>query len=204
MTQFWTKDPKVLLSNVAELWPTPAMTLPEKLNAVTRTVVLLSILGFVCTTALRFIWMGALTLIAVVAYEQNSEEKPKEAFVAPLNLKRHTTPTKENPMMNVLLTEINGNPKRKPARPSSHPDTATMIKEQVKKIGNIDPRLLKGTNSEMELDYSMRQFFSTASTTVPNDQEGFGAFCYGDMRSAKEGDEFALGRQNPRLGSIPN
>lgn len=201
MTEFWTKDPKVLLSNV-ELWPTPQMSLPEKLNAVTRTVVLLSLVGFVCTTALRFIWMGALTLIAVVAYEQSLYEK-KEPFVAPLNLKRHTTPTKTNPMMNVLLPEINGNPNRKPALPSSHPETAQLIKEQVKQIGNIDPRLLKGTNSEMELDYSMRQFFSTASTTIPNDQEGFGAFCYGDMRSAKEGDEFALGRKNSRLGSIP-
>lgn len=191
-----------MLSN-AELWPTPTMSLPEKLNAVTRTVVLLSVLGFVFTTALRFIWMGAFTLIAVVAYEQSSDPQTQEPFVAPLNMKRHTTPTKTNPMMNVLLTEINGNPKRKAALPSSHPETAQLIKEKVKQIGNIDPRLLKGTNSEMELDYSMRQFFSTASTTIPNDQEAFGAFCYGDMRSAKEGDEFALGRQNSRIGSVP-
>ena len=50
----------------------------------------------------------------------------------------------------------------------------------------------------------MRNFYTTASTTIPNDQEGFSQFLYGDMISSKEGNPISLGRQNPRLGSIPN
>lgn len=44
----------------------------------------------------------------------------------------------------------------------------------------------------------MRQFYSTANTTIPNDQGGFAEFCYGDMISAKEGNMFASVRNNPR------
>jgi hypothetical protein len=53
-------------------------------------------------------------------------------------------------------------------------------------------------------DHSMRNFYTNPSTTIPNDQEGFANFCFGDMISAKEGNEFALARNMPRLGSTYN
>jgi hypothetical protein len=103
--------------------------------------------------------------------------------------------------MNVLLPELNGNPNRKKALESYTPSTNKEILESVKKM-LPDPRLYKGTNNEMDLEYSMRNFYTTANTTIPNDQEGFGEFCYGNMPSAKEGSEIALLKQNPRLGSV--
>jgi hypothetical protein len=48
----------------------------------------------------------------------------------------------------------------------------------------------------------MHNFYTTASTTIPNDQEGFSAFLYGDMPSGKEGDEAALAKRNVRLGQV--
>ena len=48
----------------------------------------------------------------------------------------------------------------------------------------------------------MRQFYTNPSTTVPNNQEEFATFCYGDMISAKEGNKMALARQSPRVGSV--
>ena len=44
----------------------------------------------------------------------------------------------------------------------------------------------------------MRQFYSTSSTTIPNDQDGFLKFCYGDMLSCKGGDELACSNNNYR------
>jgi hypothetical protein len=55
----------------------------------------------------------------------------------------------------------------------------------------------------MDLDFSMRQFYTNPSTTVPNKQGEFAEFCYGDMVSAKDGNELALARNLPRIGSIP-
>ena len=107
--------------------------------------------------------------------------------------------------MNVLLPEINGNPNRSSALQSYLPENEKMINEKVKKqiSKNVDSRLFQGLNNELDLEYSMRNFFTNPSTTIPNDQKGFSEFLYGDMISAKEGDPIALARQQPRLGSLP-
>jgi hypothetical protein len=104
--------------------------------------------------------------------------------------------------MNVLLPEINGDPNRKPALKSFDPATEKEINNSVKQM-LPDARIYKGTKNEMDLEYSMRNFYTNPSTTIPNDQEGFSQFLYGDMISAKEGNPIALLRQQPRLGSLP-
>lgn len=48
----------------------------------------------------------------------------------------------------------------------------------------------------------MRSFYATANTRVNNDQRAFAEFCYGDMVSCKEGDEFACSRRNTRIGQV--
>ena len=53
----------------------------------------------------------------------------------------------------------------------------------------------------MELEQSLRQFYSTANTTIPNNQAGFAEFCYGNMSSCKEGDDMACSKNLRRLGN---
>lgn len=195
---FWIHDYTVLFQQEQlYFWPTEEMTTNEKLNAITRFVIVMTLLGFVLTQTLNFIWMGIFTLAIIVWYQ--STIKQTETFKQKRT--KHTVPTKKNPLMNVLLPEINGNPHRKSALDSYTPETATAILDNVKKM-LPDARLFTGTNNEMDLDYSMRNFYTTANTTIPNDQDGFSQFCYGNMISAKEGNEIALLKQNPRLGSI--
>ena len=47
----WYKDPKVLIekAKVLELWPAPEMTFAEKINAMVRLIIVLTIAGFVLT-----------------------------------------------------------------------------------------------------------------------------------------------------------
>ena len=202
MTLFWIKDPTILLNKYnLVFWPTESMSMEEKLNAITRLVSILSIAGFILMQNMNFIWVGMLTLLLIVIY-YNTTTGTLEQFEKQ-NPKHHTVPTAANPMMNVLLPELNGNPKRKSALKSYSQDTEKMINQKVKQgiSKNVDPSIFKGINNELEFEYSMRNFYTTANTTIPNDQEGFGEFCYGNMISAKEGDIIALGRHNPRLGS---
>jgi hypothetical protein len=204
MTQFWINNPSILLNkDNLVFWPTETMTTNEKLNAITRLVVLLCILGFVFTQNFNFIWISMLTLVCIVSYYQLNSQ-PKENFEKQ-NFIQHTNPTDKNPLMNVMLPEINGNPTRKSALKSYLPETEKIINDKVKKqiSKNVDARLFQGVNNELDLEYSMRNFYTNPSTTIPNDQEGFSQFLYGDMISAKEGNPIALARQNPRLGSIP-
>ena len=204
MTTFWFDDPTVLLkSDEFSLWPNVHMDANARLNAVTRVVILVSVATFALTRKPRFLFVGAVTVLLLVMYQKN---KPKEIEgYAPQNLKEHTIPTKENPRMNIQLPELNGNPKRKSALKAYHPETKQMITDEVKKMvlaNGIDPRVFRGLNNEDDLEQSMRHFYTMPSTTVPNNQEEFGKFCYGDMISAKEGNKEALERNSPRLGSV--
>ena len=106
--------------------------------------------------------------------------------------------------MNVLLPEINGNPNRKPALKAYLPETNDLIKAKLKTSSSkLDPRIFRGTNDELDLEHSMRNFYTMPSTTVPNKQDEFAEFCYGGMISAKDGDPQALFRNNPRADSVP-
>jgi len=196
----WINDPSLLMNaaHIQEVWPTEAMSSDDKLNAITRFVILATVVGFVVTHQIRFFVAGGLTLAAIAMYA------PKREGFAAVPLSRHTAPTEANPMMNVMLPEINDNPNRKKAMPSYTRQTNDMITQKVKQqlSKTHDPRIFQGINNELELEYSMRNFYTTASTTIPNDQEGFGAFLYGGMRSAKEGDEIALLQGNPRSGAL--
>ena len=42
------------------------------------------------------------------------------------------------------------------------------------------------------------EFYTTPNTTIPNDQNAFANYCYGDMISCKEGNPTACERNNAR------
>ena len=151
----------------------------------------------------------------------NSYQKKKEGFV---NSKMYnvlkpnlTTPTINNPMMNVLLPEISYNPTRKQAAPAYNPavekeinhstEAATVIDFEPKTISEAEKlrkKLFADLGDKYEFDNSMISFYTNPNTTIPNDQAGFAEFCYGSMISCKEGNEFACQRFNPVLGSVLN
>ena len=190
---FWMPNYTILFQqDQLQFWPTENMSLDEKLNAITRFVIVLSLIGFIVTQLFKFLWIGAITLLLIVVYHRSN--KPQEAFT-PQTIAHHTVPTLKNPLMNVLLPELNGNPHRKSALKSYTPETEKVIKDKVKENIAI-PAIYQGLKNEMTLDYSLRNFYTTASTTIPNDQEGFGDFCYGNMKSGKDGSRQSLLRQD--------
>ena len=148
--------------------------------------------------------------------------KVKESFINSTLYKQlkndYTNPQKENPMMNVLLPEISYNPTRNEAAPSynvavekeinnstkNYVVNTTFSDENNKQREYIKRKLFSDLGDSYDLDTSMRNFYTNPNTTIPNDQGGFANFCFGDMISAKEGNEFALGRWQPRLGGTYN
>jgi hypothetical protein len=108
--------------------------------------------------------------------------------------------------MNVLLTEIADNPDRKPAAPAFNASvdrditkkTIDMVKKNFQDP-NIDVRLFKDLGDSFTLDQSMRTWYATPNTQIPNDQGGFADFCYGDMISCRDetNNEAACTRNMP-------
>jgi hypothetical protein len=224
----WTKDPLVLISrgSVLEVIPKGRTSFGRQINALTRLTILMTLVVSVWTRNLRTIVAGGIAVLTIGIYAQivgpdrenmtsrrGAGETASETVVPrtppPVAMPRFTSPTSENPLMNVMLPEINGNPTRPPAAPAFSPLAQTKIDKVVKanaiKAAGGDERLFRGLDAELDFDTSMRSFYSTASTTVPNDQEAFAEFCYGGMLSGKEGDPMGLERStSPRLGSVTN
>ena len=51
-----------------EFWPNEKMNLNQKLNAITRLVVILTILGFLFTQSLSILFSGICTILLITAY----------------------------------------------------------------------------------------------------------------------------------------
>lgn len=72
---FWVDNPNVLFypRHVHEFFPVESMHYNQKLNAVSRLIILLTLVGFLFVRNLRIIWIGAICLLAIflIYYTQN-------------------------------------------------------------------------------------------------------------------------------------
>lgn len=225
-TEFWVNNPMILFQkdNINQLWPKTTMTSNEKLNAITRLIIILTILGYLITNNLRVGITGVITLAIIVILfyvQQNKEHKLKDVKEGFTSTKLYTklkdnftNPTVKNPVMNVMLPEINDDPNRKAAAPAYNRAVEKQInacteKSVAKQLGggsDLEKKLFSnlGDSFNFEND-AMHTFYATPNTRIPNDQHGFAEFCYGDMISSKEGNPLALERNNlPRMGSVYN
>jgi hypothetical protein len=157
-TPFWFNDPIILFNkeSILEIWPTQQMSFEAKLNAISRIVIFMSLLGFIFTRNFKLIIIGIVTLaIIFTLYKLRKQSIIKEGFSvnpsmqpSPLSPAPMTTnpvtlesvlrsefhpTTKKNPFGNVLLTDIADNPNRKAAAPSFNPDVYDDITSSVKK-----------------------------------------------------------------------
>ena len=79
--QFWSNDPTVLFNKeyILELWPTTNMCYEQKLNSITRLVILITILGYILTMSERVLLVGGLTLAVVfVLFNMRKQKITKE------------------------------------------------------------------------------------------------------------------------------
>jgi len=223
---FWAQDPNVLLQpeHALEFFPTEAMTFNQKLNAITRIVLILTAVSYLTTKKMNIIVVSVISVICIYLmfyyHKDNGEgfknvngdlvklynrDGPKVDFVPELD-ETFQKSAPNNPLSNVLISDYDYNPKRRPAEPSYTKEGKDNILEETKRSiqllnpgqPGIDKKLFQDVTDNLELEQSMRQFYSTANTTIPNDQTSFAEFCYGDMISAKEGNMFASVRNNPR------
>jgi hypothetical protein len=252
MTAFWLQDPTVLFNNagITQIIPTSGMTREAKLNAISRLIIVLTILGYLLTMSYNLILLGVVSLgmiaflnsatdksNAIIAQKKQEKENKlekkaqKEGFsnyanyntghrrissssssmpmAAPSGL-TFQAPTPQDPLMNVLLTDIQDRPDRPAAEPAFNPkveddinqSTKTFVVDDLGGSPDLEDRLFRDLGDNYEFSNSMRNYVATPNTKIPNDQTAFAKFCYGSMVSCKEGNMMACARANPVLGSI--
>jgi hypothetical protein len=214
----WFKDPQVLLDKktLLDLWPLESMNYEEKINAISRFIIYITLAGVFLFRNIKLLVTGiiALAVLAVcyhILHKRNNifNQKLKENFsdIAMYEKTKHnyTIPTTQNPIMNIQLPEIQDNPTRQPAAPAYNKAVENEINESAKQIvrtnfndETIDQKLFNNKHDEFIFENSMRPFYATANTQVPNNQKEFAQFCYGNMASCKDGDVDMCSKNAPR------
>ncbi len=184
---FWSEDPKILVSRtrLIEFVPTSDMTWKERLNALVRL--------FIYTSLLLAMYLGkswplyiALAGILVTLFLFRFSPKPATVFTdapsdhpnsdspnpfIPKDQPKCIPPTRNNPFGNVMQNEYIDNPTRPAA--CNYED----VKDDVEKhwgynlYQDIDDALWNRNNSQ-------RQWYTTPSTTIPNDAGSFMNWLY--------------------------
>lgn len=175
--QFWTNQPTILFNKeyIFELWPTTDMCYEQKLNAITRLIVLLTILGYMLTMSMRILAVGAITIFIIFGlftmrkqkvtkemmnegFKLQTESEPamveNSSYVNPVTLdsvlrSEFKEGNKKNPFSNVLLPQINEDPERKAAPPSFNVDVDEDITRNVKKAVQMMNPTIKNTNHQL-------------------------------------------------------
>ena len=212
-----------------EFYPIDTMSYEQKLNAITRTIFILTAVSFLFSKNIRLLVIGIITFIAIyVLHHFHEKEKDKreskriasslkENFESPAldYLKENNmpiptdvfdNPDSSNPFGNVMVTDYDYKPNKRPAPPANNKIVQDEILEQAKRaVSEANPdhpdiadKLFNDMGSNLEFEQSLRPFHSNPNTAIPNDQTAFAEFCYGSMISCKEGNKFACARNLSR------
>ena len=177
--QFWTNNPTILFNKeyIFELWPTTNMSYEQKLNAITRLVILITILGYILTMSHRILFVGVMTVLGIfilftmrkqkITKEMANEgfnvkgneetgmfDKKPNSYLNPVTLDNvlkteFKEGNKKNPFSNVLLTQIMDDPERKSAPPSFNVDVDEDITKNVKRSVQMLNPSIKNTNKQL-------------------------------------------------------
>jgi len=184
---FWLNDPANLFTNWSRFLPTNDMTVPEALNAVVRFTIYSGLLIAVITQKTWYLLLIPIVMIGSIILVRMfpTTQVLRETFSgnAPT---RFSTPKASNPFMNVLFTDYVDDP----TRPSAPPDVnSPMVKQSIDEAFAKTSDLFMDTSNKYGLMQSARQFVTQASTTIPNDLDGYQKFLNKDNVSRKRDSE---------------
>jgi hypothetical protein len=181
--KIWYKNFDVLFQKdrLTEFIPVNLQTIEEKMNAIVRFGLYISILLALYKRdkqkLLIFPIFLLLTFLIYKNYTKTTENFEKTE-------QKPVKPTLNNPMMNTLMTDYVDNPNKKQA-PKYFMDTkeAESLRNDIKEKLNHD--LYLGIDDVYEKNNSQRQFYTTPNTTIPSDQDAYLKFMYPNMSSCK-------------------
>jgi len=193
---FWLEDPAHFFVRWHKFLPTNDMTVPEALNAVVRFTVYSALLVAIVARRTDYLLLIPLVMVASVVLvrlfpktqmvQETFETMKRRAKSA----EHFTTPSADNPFMNVLMTDYVDDP----ARVSAPPDvTSSALDSSIREAFSKTSDLFMDTSDTYGLMESSRHWVTQAATTIPNNLEGFQAFLNKDNVSRKgKSEEYVL------------
>ena len=96
MTAFWLQDPTVLFNNagITQIIPTADMTREAKMNAISRLIIVLSILGYLVTMSYSVLLLGVVSLGVIAILNNATEINKTKAKINPQRRRASQTTTR--------------------------------------------------------------------------------------------------------------
>jgi hypothetical protein len=190
---FWVQNPSILFNSnyITQIWPYSYMNKDDKFNAMTRFVIFISLFGYMCFNRVLILILGIIIIgIIVLLYNNNKESFLSSYFT---QYKKDEIVIKENnPFNNVLISDYKYNIEKEEAPQEYTPEVENKINESIKQSileqnkDNSDMiYMFSDEKNNFEFEQNLRQFNTNPSTTIPNNQDKFLNFCYGNLYSEK-------------------
>jgi hypothetical protein len=192
MEKVWFKDPRRFITekNYDKFYPSSTMTYAEKLNSVMRLSLYFTLVVFILKKDSNILFIPIFTgIFTFFLYSNTSTKKNnEETFLSKMNLYKDPftnevchRPSAENPFMNILISDYKTNPKRVKA--------CNINKGNIKKEAQqyFNQNLYRDVGDIFHKNASDRNWYTTASTTIPNDDQSFKDYLYSLRPTCKEG-----------------
>lgn len=195
---FWFDDIRILYDRdrLIEFFPLKSQTFNEKLNAIVRSAIYISILIYIINKdSSYFVYAGIIILFTVFLkksyYDSELLENTDEGKV------ECTKPTLNNPFMNFTMGDrlniVDNKVQDKP--PACNPDT---VKKEIEK--NFENNLYRDINDVFGKINSQRQFYTMPWTsTIPDPDGDFKNWLYKSPKTCKEDSDFCNRYEDVRI-----
>lgn len=224
---FWTNDPNILIQkdSFTEIFPTSTMSFSQKLNALSRFILLMTVFLFFYHRNYFILVTSVITLVFIsVLYHtkhrntmESFSDNKDEVYDDTLMMDTKSSPaidylkgnnklpknvfkkvTSRNPFSNPLIAESSG----KPAPPIDNTHVKSDIlyqsKQMIQKNNSSNPHILDKLFDGLYDELSFEQSLRPFYS-VPNDQGAFAKFCYGSkVESCKSGNMFSCAQDNSK------
>jgi hypothetical protein len=181
---FWFNDYSIIFERdrLTEFFPSHDMSYIEKLNAILRFSLYTAVVIYVYNRNSNVIFIpfitGLITLYLFKYYRDTNTGKSLEELE---NIHVEcTSPKKDNPFMNVLMSDYTQEPERAPACDI----TKNSIKEDAE--DHFEYNLYRDVSDVWNRTASQRQFYTMPNTTIPNKQKEFAEWLYKTNSTCKE------------------
>jgi hypothetical protein len=207
---FWYDDLHVLWRSdrLTEFFPSQDHTVAEKLNAIVRLAVYISILLYFHHNNPKYVALGVGAMLLTYYIYVNrpaveeSGNKVTVNNVEGLEIETSTNCTKpsiDNPFMNVTMKDYL-NIDEKTGMVVDRPEACDANIPDVKKTVDefFNNNLFRDVDDVFGKMNSQRQFYTMPSTTIPNKQDEFARWLYASPKTCKEDQEYCLRYEDVR------
>lgn len=187
--KFWLDEPTILFDSryILDIYPYDCMDKNEKLNATTRFIILITLFGYMCINNYLIFILG-LIMIGIIIFIYRTQNT-KEGYD---NISEQEKIESNNPLRNILMDDYKYNVDKKAVDTEYNSQTEEKINTSTKnfilqqnKDNNEIGTIFSNLGDNLTFEQSMRQFYTTSNTTIPNNTEDLLKYLFGSLPSDK-------------------